>query len=193
MLIVLIGPPGAGKGTQSNNLVDHFGIPHLSTGEMLRRAVRAGSSQGKIAGPIMDTGDLVPDELVIEIVRTRLAEGDCVKGALFDGFPRTVSQAEALDALLAEHGRSIDAAIEIRVPELELTKRLGKRYRELSTPRPEDRPDAIPRRLEVYRNETTPIIAYYKRQGLLKVIDGMGSQEEVLERMLNSIGSEKCD
>ena len=192
MLIVLIGPPGSGKGTQGKRLLEHFGIPHLSTGEMLRQAVRAGSPLGKIAGPIMDSGDLAPDELVIQIVSKRLAEDDCVQGALFDGFPRTLPQAEALDALLAEQGRIIDAAIEIRVPESELTKRIGMRYHELSSPRPEDRPDAIPRRLEVYRDETTPIILYYDRQGLLKVIDGMGSQEEVFERILSSVGTEKC-
>jgi len=181
MLMVLIGPACGGMGTRSKLLLDHFGIPHLSIGEMPRQSVCSASLLGKLAGPIMDSGDLAPDELVIEIVRKRMAQTDCVKRAVFDGFPRTLPQLAALDALLSEQRHSIDAVIEIRFPEREIAKRIENCYREFATPRTEDRPDAIPRRLEVCRSGTLPILTYYEGQSLLKVIDGIGSQEGVFE------------
>lgn len=183
MLIVFIGPPGAGKGTQSQRLVDHLGILHLSTGEMLREAKRDQTDLGKVVGPIMDRGELIPDTLMIKVITERLDQPDCEKGCLLDGFPRTRVQAEALNELLGKQGRQVDAVIELRVEKKELERRLIARHDQLEDPRPEDRPEAIPRRLNLYFSQTEPLLDYYQDRGVLISIDGMGTTDQVFDRI----------
>ena len=183
MLIVFIGPPGAGKGTQSQRLVDHLGILHLSTGEMLREAKRDQTDLGKVVGPIMDRGELIPDTLMIKVITERLDQPDCEKGCLLDGFPRTRVQAEALNELLGKQGRQVDAVIELRVEKKELERRLIARHDQLEDPRPEDRPEAIPRRLNLYFSQTEPLLDYYHDRGVLISIDGMGTTDQVFDRI----------
>ncbi len=188
MFLVFIGPPGAGKGTQAQRLIDYLEIPHLSTGDMLREAVKQGTELGKKAGPIMAASQLVGDDLMIGIVEERLSQSDCRRGCLLDGFPRTVRQAQALDELFAQSNRRLAAALELRVPEDELIRRLLGRYREMSKPpRADDRPEAVPKRLETYRNETKPVLDYYQSTRRLSTIDGAGSQDEVFDRILRAI------
>ena len=187
MFLVFIGPPGAGKGTQAQRLIDYLEIPHLSTGDMLREAVKQGTELGKKAGPIMAASQLVGDDLMIGIVRERLADSDCKKGCLLDGFPRTIAQAKALDKLFAHMNRSLTTALELQVPEAELTRRLLGRYQEMAKPRADDRPEAVPKRLETYRNEMRPVLDFYRSTGRLSTIDGVGSQDEVFERILRAI------
>ncbi len=187
MFLVFIGPPGAGKGTQAQRLIDYLEIPHLSTGDMLREAVKQGTELGKKAGPIMAASQLVGDDLMIGIVRERLAEADCTKGCLLDGFPRTIAQAKALDKLFAHMNRSLTAALELRVPEAELIRRLLGRFQEMAKPRADDRPEAVPKRLETYRNETRPVLDFYRLTDRLAAIDGVGSQDEVFDRILRAI------
>ncbi len=187
MFLVFIGPPGAGKGTQAQRLIDYLEIPHLSTGDMLREAVKQGTELGKKAGPIMAASQLVGDDLMIGIVRDRLAEADCTKGCLLDGFPRTIAQAKALDKLFAHMNRSLTAALELRVPEAELIRRLLGRFQEMAKPRADDRPEAVPKRLETYRNETRPVLDFYRLTDRLAAIDGVGSQDEVFDRILRAI------
>lgn len=189
MFLVFIGPPGAGKGTQAQRLVEHLRIPHLSTGDMLRSAVQQGTELGKQAGPVMAASQLVSDELMIGIVRERLAQSDCAPGCLLDGFPRTIAQAAALDKMFAETGRSLRAVLELRVPDAELRRRLLGRFHELKNPREDDRPEAVPARLETYRKQTQPVLDYYRDSGLLATIDGLGSTDEVFQRILSAISS----
>ncbi|MFO1186444.1 MAG: adenylate kinase [Alphaproteobacteria bacterium] len=179
--LILLGPPGAGKGTQAEILVKRHGIVQLSTGQMLRDAVAAGTDLGKRAKTIMDRGDLVPDEIVVGLISERLDQRDAEKGAIFDGFPRNVAQAEALDALLKSKGRRLDAVISIEVPDEELLARVEKRIRE--TPpekrRSDDNAETLKKRLEVYHAQTKALVPHYDRQGKLVRIDGTRSIEEV--------------
>ena len=172
--LILLGPPGAGKGTQGEILVKRHGIVQLSTGQMLRDAVAAGTDLGKRAKAIMDKGDLVPDEIVVGLISERLDQADAAGGAIFDGFPRNVAQAEALDALLKGKGRRLDAVISIEVPDEELLARVEKRIRE--TPpdkrRTDDNAETLKKRLEVYHAQTKALVPYYERQGKLVRIDG---------------------
>lgn len=183
MLIIFIGPPGAGKGTQAKRLAAYLDIAHLSTGDMLREAVRAGNELGKMAASYMEKGQLVPDALVVSIVGQRLDTPECAKGCLFDGFPRTLGQARSLDAYLSETGRSLDAVLELKVDEEELIRRLLGRAQGANAPRADDTPEAIPKRLEVYRAQTAPLLDYYRQRGLLREIDGTGSPDEVFARI----------
>jgi adenylate kinase len=177
MRLILLGPPGAGKGTQAQHLVAKFGIVQLSTGDMLRAAVKAGTSLGKKVADIMASGALCPDEVVITIVEQRIAEPDASKGFILDGFPRTVAQAEALDRMLASHGIALDAVVELRVDEAALLKRIENRIAEMQARgealRPDDSPDVLRRRLLAYREQTAPLIAYYRSHGILRSVDGM--------------------
>ncbi len=180
MKLILLGPPGAGKGTQAEWIVANYGVAHLSTGEMLRAAVKAKTPVGKKAKDIMDRGDLVPDDIVVSIVADRIDEDDCAGGFILDGFPRTVSQAEALKTMLAGKGITLDAVVEIAVDDSYLLARIEKRAREtVGGPRADDNAEALKKRLSVYHERTAPLIDYYKGENLLKTVDGVGSIDEV--------------
>lgn len=181
MRIILIGPPGAGKGTQCQKLVELLRIPHLSTGEMLRSAVRAGTPEGLKAERFMTSGQLVPDDIIVGMVTRRLESADCRDGCLLDGFPRTLPQAETLDDLLERRAMSVDGVIELAVPRDELVRRMLARGRE------DDDPDVFARRIESFELQTAPLLDYYSRQGKLASIDGLGSAEETFERVRRAV------
>lgn len=191
MRLILLGPPGAGKGTQAQFLVEQHGIAQLSTGDMLRAAVAAKTPIGLQAKEIMDRGDLVSDEVVVGIVSDRIDEADCAKGFILDGFPRTVAQAEALDVMLRQKGLRLDTVIEIAVDEGILLDRIVKRAEETEGgPRADDNAEALAKRLSVYREQTQPLIDYYSGTGLLSSVDGMQSMDEVrasIETVLKEI------
>ena len=183
MRLILLGPPGAGKGTQAQRLVAKHGIVQLSTGEMLRAAVKAGTPVGLRAKDIMDRGDLVPDEIVVAIVSDRIDEPDARNGFILDGFPRTVAQAEALEKMLAEKGLRLDGVIELKVDEDILIKRIESRIAEMRARgealRKDDDPEVLKSRLEVYRRQTAPLIDYYRQKGTLRAVDGMAPIDDV--------------
>jgi adenylate kinase len=179
MRLILLGPPGAGKGTQAQRLVAKHGIVQLSTGDMLRAAAKAGSDVGKRAKAIMDRGELVPDDVMIEIIAERLQQPDSVRGFILDGFPRTVGQAEALSMLLRQQGMELDAVIEIAVDEEALKARIAKRAQETGGERGDDTEETLRKRLAVYREQTAPVAEYYRRNGSLKAVDGMKTMDEV--------------
>jgi adenylate kinase len=183
MRLILLGPPGAGKGTQAQRLVEKHGIPQLSTGDMLRAAVKAGTEVGKRAKAVMDSGQLVSDEIVNQIVSERIDEPDCRKGFILDGFPRTVPQAEALTSMLAEKGQKLDAVIELKVDESALLKRMEKRVADTLAAggqiRADDNPESFKKRLDEYRQKTAPLSAYYAGTGELRTIDGMADMDAV--------------
>ena len=199
-VLILLGPPGAGKGTQARMLEENFGLVQLSTGDLLRAAVSAGTEAGKAAKAVMEAGDLVSDEIVIAILRDRLAENDCAKGVILDGFPRTTVQAEALDALLGETGQKINAAISLEVDDAEMVTRISGRFTcgncgegyhdSFKKPakqgvcdkcggtemkrRADDNAETVGQRLEAYHAQTAPLIAYYEQKAALKRLDAMG-------------------
>lgn len=212
MRAILLGPPGAGKGTQAKMLTERYGVPQVSTGDILRAAVAAGTPLGKEAKTYMDRGALVPDEVVIGIVRDRLGEPDCRKGYLLDGFPRTVAQAEALTRMLKKLGAPLPRVVSLEVAEEELVKRLSGRrtcqgcgalfHVEFHPPRVEgtcdkcggrlieredDKEETIRRRLQVYRKQTEPLIGYYENQGLLETVNGLGETGEVFARVSKAL------
>ncbi len=213
MKLILLGPPGAGKGTQAVRLVKHFGIPQISTGDILRKAVKDRTELGTLAKKYMDSGGLVPDEVVIGIIRERIAQPDCGKGYILDGFPRTIAQAEALDEMLAKMGTGIDHVVNIAVDDDEIIKRLtgrrtcskcGAGYHILFDPpskegicdkcggkliqRDDDKEATIRARLKVYREQTEPLIAYYTGKHLLRTISGEGNMEEIFASILKELG-----
>jgi adenylate kinase len=173
MRIVFLGPPGAGKGTQSVRLAKDLGIAHLSTGEMLRAARSHRTELGLLVADYLDNGQLAPDEVVLDIVSERLDDDDCQPGVIFDGFPRTLAQAEALDRLLAGRGTPLDLVVELVIEQGELLKRLMKRGRG------DDNMATIQQRLQSYENETAPLVKYYTNRKLLRSIDASGTTEEV--------------
>ena len=183
MNLVLFGPPGAGKGTQAKILQEQRGLPQLSTGDMLRAAIAAGTELGKKCKAIMDSGDLVPDEVVVGIIAERYDQPDCKNGAVFDGFPRTIPQAEALDAMLAARDKKIDLVIALTVDDAVLVGRAEKRVQETiaagGKPRPDDTPETLKNRLVVYYKNTAPLLEYYTRQGKVVKVDGMAPIPEV--------------
>jgi len=173
--LVLFGPPGAGKGTQSKILTETRGLPQLSTGDMLRAAIAAGTPLGLASKALMDKGALVPDETVIGIIAERYDQPDCAKGAVFDGFPRTIAQAEALDRMLAERGRKIDLVLELKVDDAALLARVESRIAAGGPVRADDNPETLKKRLEVYYQSTAPVLAHYRAQGKVKSLDGMAA------------------
>ncbi len=208
MNLILLGAPGAGKGTQAKKIVEKYGIPHIATGDILREAVAKGTELGKKAKEYMDRGELVPDEIVIGIVKERLQQPDCEKGFLLDGFPRTLKQAEALDDMLKELGKKIDAVIYIDVPEEEVVKRIVNRrtcrncgavYHLIYAPpkepnkcdkcggelyqRDDDKEETVRQRFKVYMENTAPLIEYYEKKGILYKVDGTKNIDEVFQQI----------
>jgi adenylate kinase len=193
MRLILLGPPGAGKGTQALRLVAKHAIVQLSTGDMLRAAVAAGTPVGLRAKSIMDAGQLVPDEVVVAIIADRIDQSDAKRGFVLDGFPRTVPQAEALDRLLAERGLKLDGVIQLKVKEDLLLKRIENRVAEMTARgeklRADDNPDVLKGRLAAYRSQTAPLADYYARKGMLKAVDGMapiGDVTAAIDRILST-------
>src|SRR5690606_10729649 len=193
MRLILLGPPGAGKGTQAQRLVERHGIPQLSTGDMLRKAVAEGSDVGKRAKAVMDAGQLVSDDIVNQIVSERIDDPDCAKGFILDGYPRTVPQAEALTRMLAEKGLRLDAVIELKVDEKALVNRMEKRVAETRAAggevRADDNPESFRKRLDEYRQKTAPLSDYYKGTGELVTIDGMADMDTVTAEIENVVGA----
>jgi adenylate kinase len=205
MNIILFGPPGAGKGTQAKKMVDFYGIPQISTGDILRANVREGTELGLAAKAYMDKGELVPDEVLIGIIKNRLKEQDCSKGFILDGYPRTVPQADALAVILDEIEKPIDVVLNLEVPDEVLVGRIsgrlmckcGASYHTISNPpknnnicdicggevfqRADDKEDAVQNRLNVYKKQTQPLIAYYAKQGILVTLDGTKDMEKVFK------------
>ncbi len=175
MKLILLGPPGAGKGTQAQRISASFGIPQLSTGEMLRAAVAQGTKIGKKAKPLMDAGKLVPDDVVVAAIADRIEAPDCKPGFILDGFPRNLAQAKALDEMLRKKKTALDVVIEIRVDEDELFSRIETRNKEAGQAgaRADDNPETLKKRIQVYHEQTAPLIPYYEKTRKLKVVDGM--------------------
>ncbi len=213
MNLILLGPPGAGKGTQAKRLVSELGIPQISTGDMLREAVKAGSPMGLKAKSYMDSGALVPDEVVVGIVEERIQQPDCARGFMLDGFPRTTAQADALSAMMQKKGIKLDHVVCLEADKEELVRRLSGRrtcrqcmapYHVMFNPpakegvcdqcggelyqRDDDKEEAIRARLVTYEKQTQPLIAYYKTRGVLRLVDGLGAVEEVYGRIKGVLG-----
>jgi adenylate kinase len=216
MKLVLMGAPGAGKGTQAERIVEKYGVPHISTGDMFRAAIKGGTELGLKAKSFMDAGNLVPDEVTIGIVQERLGENDCEKGFLLDGFPRTVAQAEALETILDELNRPLDFAVNIDVPKDNLMERLtgrrickscGATYHLFFNPpkqegtcdkcggelyqRPDDNEETVGRRLEVYLQQTKPLLDFYEEKGYLKNIDGDQEIDKVFSDLQDLFGGKQ--
>lgn len=185
MRLVLLGPPGSGKGTQATRLKEQLQIPHISTGDLLRAEVAAGSELGKQAKAVMDAGNLVSDEILLGMLESRLAQADVGNGFILDGYPRNLAQANALGELLARIGQPLDAIVQLDVPTELLVERIAGRAQEQG--RADDNPESVRQRLQVYNDSTAPVIGFYEGRGTLARVDGVGSLEEVLSRILAAI------
>jgi adenylate kinase len=207
MRMILVGPPGAGKGTQAARLVDTFKIPHISSGDMLRAAVKEGTELGKEADRYMKLGQLVPDDVVIGMILERIAKSDCASGFMLDGFPRTRPQAEALDKAMTKAGVKLDAVVLIEVPDAPIVERITGRRSDPATgriyhikfdpppaglevvQRKDDTVEAVTTRLQKYHSETAPIVPFYSEKGILRRVDGMGEPDAVTKRIRTALGS----
>ena len=191
MRLILLGPPGAGKGTQAARLVEKHGIPQLSTGDMLRAAVKAGTPMGLAAKKVMDAGGLVSDDIIIGLVKDRLKEQDCQNGYLFDGFPRTVPQAESLDALLAQHATQVSCMVALEVAEEELVTRLLERGK--TSGRPDDQnEEKIRKRVTVYNTETAQVAGYYAAQNKFHALNGIGPIDSIFAEICGLINQHQA-
>jgi adenylate kinase len=214
MNVILLGPPGSGKGTQAKRLEERYGIRHLATGDMLRAATASGTELGLRVKSIMDSGQLVPDDIIIVMIAARISELDCRAGFILDGFPRTVPQAEALDAMLVQHHLGLNHVILIEVDDAALIDRLSGRFtcarcgasyhERYNRPRvegvcdvcgsrefiyrPDDRPEAVAARFQVYRRQTEPLLPYYRERGILRIVDGMAGIDEVTQQIEMILG-----
>ena len=214
MKIIMLGAPGAGKGTQAKQIADKYSIPHISTGDIFRANLKEGTELGKKAKEYMDQGLLVPDELTCDLVMDRISQEDCKNGFVLDGFPRTIPQAEALDAALSKIGQKMDYAIDVDVPDDNIINRMsgrraclkcGATYHIVSIPtkvegvcdrcgnqvvlRDDDQPETVKKRLEVYHAQTQPLIDYYKKQDILKTVDGTQPMEQVFDAIVEILGA----
>jgi adenylate kinase len=193
MRLVLLGPPGAGKGTQATRMVDRFSIPQLSTGDMLREAAAEDTASGLHVKHIMDRGELVPDDVVISVIASRIDHSDAANGFILDGFPRTVAQAEALDQELAARGIQLDAVLELEVDEDALLDRIRGRAEEAASRgkpvRRDDNPEVFKTRLHVYRKQTAPVTEYYRSRGLLSIVDGLQPIDAVTEQLAAALAA----
>lgn len=185
MRIIIFGPPGAGKGTQANLISEEYDIPHLSTGEIFRSAIKNETPLGKEVKAILDAGDLVPDEKVVGLVEEELKDDKYNDGYILDGFPRTVPQAKAYDAILEKKGKTLDAFLQLEVPQQELVDRILSR----GEGRSDDSPEKVKNRLAVYREETAPVLNHYKKQDVVETIDGVGSIEEIFDRIKETLNN----
>ena len=214
MKIIMLGAPGAGKGTQADKICAKYNIPHISTGDIFRANIKNNTELGQKAKSYMDKGELVPDELVVDLVVDRIKADDCTNGYVLDGFPRTIPQAEALDAALKANGEKVDFAIDVDVPDENIVKRMGGRracvncgatYHIVYSPtkvegkcdkcgeelivRDDDKPETVLSRLEVYHNQTQPLIDYYNEQGILKTVDGTVDMKDVFKAIVDILGA----
>ncbi len=214
MKIIMLGAPGAGKGTQAKKIAEKYQIPHISTGDIFRANIKNGTELGKKAKTYMDQGLLVPDELVCDLVVDRVQQGDCKNGYILDGFPRTIPQAESLDQALEKLGESVDYAVDVEVPDANIVKRMGGRracvgcgatYHLVYAPtkkegicdvcgselilRDDDKPETVQKRLGVYHEQTQPLIEYYQQKGILREVDGTQDMEEVFQSILTILGA----
>jgi len=185
MRLVLLGPPGSGKGTQATRLKEKLGIAHISTGDLLRAEVAAGSDLGKQAKAVMDAGNLVSDEILLGMLRSRLKQDDVAKGFILDGYPRNLVQAEALDGVLEEIGQPLDAVVQLDVPTELLVQRIAGRAAEQG--RADDNPESVRQRLQVYNDQTAPVVDFYAGRGTLARVDGVGELDEVEGRITTAL------
>jgi len=185
VIVVIFGPPGSGKGTQAALVAQRIGVPHVATGDILRAETAKGTPLGREVEPIMRAGHLVPDDLVVRVIESRLAEPDAAPGALLDGFPRTIPQAVALDEMLERNRRRVEVVVPLNVPEDVLAERVRRRAPE---GRPDDTPEAFVKRMHVYRTETAPVLDYYRRKGTcIAEVDGVGDVDAVTERIADAL------
>ena len=186
MRLVLLGPPGSGKGTQATRLKDELQIPHISTGDLLRAEVAAGSELGLAAKEVMARGELVSDEILLGMIRSRLSREDVANGFILDGYPRNVAQANALEALLADIGQPLQAVVQLDVPTELLVERIAGRAK--AEGREDDNPESVRKRLQVYNDSTAPVIGFYEGRGSLAKVDGVGELDQVQARILAALG-----
>ena len=189
MRLVLLGPPGSGKGTQASRLKDYLQVPHISTGDLLRAEVAAGSPLGNEAKAVMARGDLVSDEILLGMLESRFRREDTAKGFILDGYPRNQAQADALGTLLAKMGKHMDHAVQLEVPTELLVERIAGRA--AAEGRADDTPDSVRTRLKVYDDQTAPVIEYYRQRGQLAIVDGVGSLDEVFTRLVEALSPGK--